>query len=126
MSYAKVLEITFGSIFQEFSDTTFIDRRLTSTKLNLIWVIVTMLLSMSFVGNLKAILMRKEFEDVPTTKAEVIDRDMRLLMTRGMEQVLELYALESDMDKRILCQTRKTNGFYDAGKSKRSLLQVQP
>ncbi len=114
MSFLEALLNAFGNIFQEYSLMSANWKQL-STKLNVLWVIVTMLLSMSFVGNLKSTLMRKDFESVAKTKEEVVDKDMKILMSKGMEPLLEGFSVESDIDKRILCQIRKTNGFFELG-----------
>ncbi len=74
-----------------------------------------MILSMSFVGNLKSILMKKEFEPMAKTKTEIVEMNMRILMRYGMEPTVELYANNNHIDKMLLCQAKKTNGFYNPG-----------
>ncbi len=114
VSLVKVFEINFGNMFQEY-DMTFDKRKEASGKLHLLWVFITMILSMSFVGNLKSILMKKDFEPMASTKAEIVDMDMKILVRYGMEPILEMYASVNDIDNRLLCQARKSNGFYKAG-----------
>ncbi len=74
-----------------------------------------MVLSMSFVGNFKSILMKKDFEPTTSTKEEIVEKDMRILLPTDLEVVMEMYSMENKIDKRILQQTRKTNGFFNVG-----------
>ncbi len=104
--------MTFGNIFQEYHQNTLKNRRRTSTKLQFVWVVATSFICMGFVGNLKSILVRKQYEPKTSSFEEIVEKDMRVFIAKDLESVLELNSFNSPIDKRLLCQARKTEGIY--------------
>ncbi len=83
-----------------------------STKITVLWVTATMFLSMGFVGNLKSILVRKDFEPVTATIDEIVDKDMRVFFADTFETLLDSPVHNSVVARRLLCQARKTDGIF--------------
>ncbi len=110
-----VLQMAYGNIFQEYNQKKPTQQGKIYITVSFMWVVATMVLSMSFVGNLKSILMKKDFETTTATREEIVDKDMRILMPKEMEAIMEAYSNHNNIDERILCQTRKTKGFYNVG-----------
>ncbi len=105
-----VLRICFGNIFQEYNKMGLTTRSRRAKKLHFVWILGTTFLTMAFVGNLKSTLVRKSYHPRTQSAAEVVDKDMLLTMPNSMEMFLEMDQSESTINKRFLCQARKTNG----------------
>ncbi len=98
----------FGNMFQEYNKKLIMGTGKTSTKLHIMWVVATTFLSMAFVGNLKSALVRSKYESRTLTVSEMIDKDMALFMAITMDMYLENDYTNSIINKRILCQSKKT------------------
>ncbi len=80
----------------------------TSTKLHIMWIIATTFLSMAFVGNLKSALVQKNYDSRTFTVYEMIDKGMHIFVPDTFVMFLENDSSESSINKRILCQIKKT------------------
>ncbi len=71
---------------------------------------------MTFVGNLKSSLVRKNFEKRTMTWEEMIDKDMIIhTSTTSLDFYKSPLAQLDPMNKRFLCQAEKKNSFYVTG-----------
>ncbi len=110
--------MTFGIIFQEFGLG---DRRITHkpsqyVALRMMWVVLSMLLTMTFVGNLKSSLVKKSYEERTMTLEEVIDKDMTLhTSTAVMDYYDQPQAQLNPITIRLKCQTEKKGSIYVTG-----------
>ncbi len=112
MSLLQAAEINFGAIFQDYDKRVFQDKDRTSTKLYFLWIVATFFLTMGFVGNIKAILVKKEYEPRTSTLYEMVDKDMAVYFPAGFEMIFQMNSRYSELNRRILCQARKTEGIY--------------
>ncbi len=114
MTPSETFLIMFGNIFQEYNHfkvPALISKRYAA--LQFIWVLATTLMTMAFVGNLKSTLVKKSYESKTRTLIEMIDKDMTVNIPLMTAQYLEVDPIE--LNKRILCQAKKTNGVYNIG-----------
>ncbi len=107
--------MAFGNIFQEYHGNRHAKIGKISSNLQLIWIIGTMVLTMSFVGNLKAILTKKEFESKTQTIDEIIGKDLRVLLPDFTAAILEMHSFKDNVYERLLHQAVKTGGIYKLG-----------
>ncbi len=76
--------------------------------LRFLWVVMTMLLVMSYMGNLKSSLVSKSYEKPTKTIEEVIQKDM----THHTFEIFYNYMQSpigqmTSLSRRLLCQTEK-------------------
>ncbi len=86
-----------------------------STYLQFLWVLSTMFITMAFVGNLKSTLVRKSYEARTMTLNEMIDKEMPVHIPNTKAGYLEMDQSNSILNKRILCQAKRTNGVFVVG-----------
>ncbi len=105
----QVLGICFGNMFQEYNNRKqMMTKGKKSIKLHFMWIIATTFLSMAFVGNLKSALVQKNYESRTFTVSEMIDKDMNIFVPDTFIMFLENDSSDSSINKRILCQIKKT------------------
>lgn len=66
----------FGIMFQEYEVGKYKRASVRFSQLRVLWIVLTMFLTMAFVGNLKSSLVRKELEQRTMTFDEMVDKDM--------------------------------------------------
>ncbi len=112
LSLLQAGEIIFGAIFQEYDKTLFGARDRTSAKLYFLWTASSFFLVMGYIGNIKAILVKKEYEPRTSTLYEMVDKDMAVHVPTGFEMIFQKNSRYSTLNRRILCQARRTEGIY--------------
>ncbi len=110
IAFIQLLQISFGNIFQEYNKKQVKTSNVPAKNLHFVWVLATTFLSMAFVGNLKSALVRNGFEPRTQSLSEMVDKDTLIIMPEALENYLEMDDSDSLINKRILCQARKTNG----------------
>ncbi len=103
--------MNFGNIFQEYSQSNQTNRRMTSAKLQFLWIVATTFITMAFVGNLKSILVKKTYEPKTSSLREIIASDKRVFVYEGNGLFMESFNQE-DIARDIWNQALKTNGTY--------------
>ncbi len=83
-----------------------------SKALQFLWVLATAFISMAFVGNLKSTLVKKSYEPKTQTLNEMIDKDMPVFITIAKAMYLERDYTNSPLNKRLLCQVKKTKEAF--------------
>ena len=116
--FVDVFMMCLGVAFQEFGErrTGFaiiskIDKA--GSLLRASWLVVCTLLTWSYLGNLKASLVRKDYEKATQTLDEVVDRDLRLFMSVTFLNYLNATSQLSQLNSRLACQTMKANELYE-------------
>ncbi len=117
-SASYVVLMTFGIIFQECQmgdrKVTYMPRQY--VVLRMMWVILSMLLTMTFVGNLKSSLVKKSYEKRTMTLEEVIDKDITVhTSTAAMAYYDQPQAQLNPITKRLKCQAQKKDSIYVTG-----------
>ncbi len=108
--------MAFGIIFQEYFFGKLNVKASRFIQLRLTWVVLTMFLTMTFVGNLKSSLVRKNFEKRTMTRAEMIDKDMIVhTSSTSIDWYKTPQAQLYPLNKRLLCQAQKKNSIYVTG-----------
>ena len=109
----------YGIVFQEFGD-----RRSGFTSTNKLgrsgavlrssWLVVCTLLTWSYMGNLKASLVGQDHEKPTRTLNEMVDKDLRQLMSLTFLNYLNSTSSLSRLNSRLACQGLKRNELYDS------------
>ncbi len=108
--------MTFGIIFQEYFLGRLNEKTSRFIQLRLTWVVLTMFLTMTFVGNLKSSLVRKNFEKRTMTRDEMIDKDMLIhTSTTSLDWYKTPQAQLDPLNIRLLCQAEKKKSIYVTG-----------
>ncbi len=111
------LEMAYGIMFQEFEEKKFIKKNASYIVLRILWVTTTMLISMTFMANLKSSLMKKNFEERTMTKEEMVDKDMTIHVSFMVANYLDGPSghQANRFDRRKLCQIKKKDSAYIPG-----------
>ncbi len=73
----------------------------------LLWVVVSMFLSMAFVGNLKSSLIRHTYTEKTQTLNEMIDKDMHVIMSRVFMDYVKNSASGNAFNQRLINHVEK-------------------
>ncbi len=108
--------MSYGIIFQEYSLSGSKKKTSRFVQLRMAWVILTMFVTMAFVGNLKTSLVKKNFEKRTMTRNEMIDKDMIIhTSTTSLDWYRTPQAQLDPLNIRYLCQAKKKKSIYVTG-----------
>ncbi len=108
--------MNFGVIFQEsYLGSENIHNRKTKMLfhvLRLLWVFMTMIVVMSYVGNIKSSLVIKNYEKPTKTIEEIVDKDLTHHAVESTYYYLKSPIGQlSPVNRRLLCHTEKKNSI---------------
>ncbi len=112
MPSARNIEMAVGILFQEYHLGTKTKIPRAATVIRFSWVVTAMVMTMALIGNLKSSLVKSRHEKRTMTLDEAIDKDMKVHLVSTSEAYLNSGITQSDLNKRILCQVRKTDSVY--------------
>ena len=115
MQVSWLTMMCLGIALQEYYRQRNFDLLSRPSTFRLLWVVCAMLLSMSFAGNLKASLVRREYETPTQTLMEMVDKDMTIHMLRSVHQYINMTRKLSRLHDRVACQAQKRDSIYQTG-----------
>ncbi len=104
----KICQMMFGIVFQECYQPGSIRSTNHLKLLRMLWVVMSMLLTMAFVGNLKTSLVVNNYYDQTETFDQIFEKDLPFHVSRAFYDFVNASAaLNSTLNIRILCQVNK-------------------
>ncbi len=108
--------MAYGIIFQEYHLDSSLKKSVKFVQIHMSWVILTTLLTMAFMGNLKSSLIYKGYERRTMNISEIVDKDM---IVHGSAPIVDWWRTPmgqlSPINKRLFCQVEKTNSTFQFG-----------
>ncbi len=103
-------------MFQEYHPTGLDNRKFIFAKVRFMWIVLTMFISMAFVGNLKSSLVKKNFEKRLMTMTEMVEKDLVLhTSTATLDFYDDPNIASRPLYQRLKCQTYKHKSLYISG-----------
>ncbi len=104
----KICQMMFGIVFQECYQPNSIRNTNHLKLLRMLWVFMSMLLTMAFVGNLKTSLVVNNYYDETKNFDQIFEKDLPFHVSRAFYDFVNASAtLNSTLNTRILCQVNK-------------------
>ena len=102
----------YGIIFQEYHQLRSGLPRGQAKVLTAMWVALTTVLAMAYVGNLKASLVRKDFETRTASLGDMIDRDMEVHTAAQLYNFFNYTRHQTYLNERLTCQIEKRKSIH--------------
>ncbi len=100
--------MTYGVVFQEYHQSdSFRGSSLRKQFIHILWILATVLLTTSYVGNLKSHLIKKTYQQKTKTLNEMIDKDMPVHINIGFYHYLDSVKHMSKLYTRSICQASR-------------------
>ncbi len=111
VNLTDAFQLTFGILFQEYhlgNKSKLPEARPPFNVLRMVWVVMSMILVMSYVGNLKSSLVSRSYDRPTQTISEIVEKDLTFHAQEALYFFLKTpYGQQTMMNRRLLRQAEK-------------------